>query len=157
MLITIVQAEIELAIKNYINTQVNLKEGQEISIDLRATRGAEGATAIIDIYYPETRAATEAANTAAQDAKKDQANQPAPAQQPRTLNVRRAEEPKEDASQEEDKPEETPAQPEPEKKEETPAPKADKDSSKGKQEAGGDKPASTGKSLFAGLTRPNNG
>ena len=158
MLITIVQAEIELAIKNYINTQVNLKEGQEISIDLRATRGAEGATAIIDIYYPETREAAEASHAAATEARKEQLS----GQQNKGLNIRQV---PQDGDKPEPKEEEKPAA------QATPAPQEKKDDhpkqnehqgqgqgqgqGKGKNE-GDNKPGSTGKSIFAGLNRPNN-
>ena len=49
MQIIIVQSEIETAIRNYVLSQLNVKEGQRIDIDLKATRGESGATAIIDI------------------------------------------------------------------------------------------------------------
>lgn len=49
MQITLVQSEIEQALKNYINEQVNVKEGMEITIAFKATRGEEGNTAVIDI------------------------------------------------------------------------------------------------------------
>lgn len=49
MQITLIQSEIEQALKNYINEQVNVKEGMEITIAFKATRGDEGNTAIIDI------------------------------------------------------------------------------------------------------------
>lgn len=49
MRITLIQAEIDLAIMNYINSQVNVKEGMTISVDLSATRGENGFTATIDI------------------------------------------------------------------------------------------------------------
>ncbi|AHC56579.1 hypothetical protein JJJA_0063 [Achromobacter phage JWDelta] len=52
MQITLVQSEIEQALKNYINEQVNVKEGMEIVIVLKATRGEEGTTAVIDITKP---------------------------------------------------------------------------------------------------------
>jgi hypothetical protein len=47
--IIIVQAEIETAIRNHILSQINVREGMEISVDLAATRGAEGFKATIDI------------------------------------------------------------------------------------------------------------
>ena len=47
--ITLVESEIKQALKNYINEQVNVKEGMDIEIDLKATRGDQGTTAIIDI------------------------------------------------------------------------------------------------------------
>lgn len=49
MQIIITQSEIESAIRTYIMEQVSVKPGMTITIDLKATRGAEGATAIIDI------------------------------------------------------------------------------------------------------------
>lgn len=49
MQITLIQAEIEQALKNYINDIMSVKEGMEIEIQLKATRGEEGTTAIIDI------------------------------------------------------------------------------------------------------------
>lgn len=49
MRIIIVQAEIEAAIEQYVRNQVDIKEGQEISIDFKATRGEDGATADINI------------------------------------------------------------------------------------------------------------
>ncbi len=49
MKITINQAEIEAAITAYIMSQVSIKEGQKINIELKATRGAEGYSAEIDI------------------------------------------------------------------------------------------------------------
>ena len=49
MQITINQTEIEAAIKAHILSQINIKEGHDISIQLKATRGDDGTTAIIDI------------------------------------------------------------------------------------------------------------
>lgn len=49
MQITINQSEIESAITTYINGLFKLNPGTKIQIELKATRGAEGATAIIDI------------------------------------------------------------------------------------------------------------
>lgn len=47
--ITIAQAEIEEAIKARVLEQISVKDGQEINIELRATRGPEGFTAVITI------------------------------------------------------------------------------------------------------------
>lgn len=63
MQITLVQHEIETAIREYVHTQINVKEGMEIDIVLKATRGDEGTTAIIDIHQSKTP--TPAAATAA--------------------------------------------------------------------------------------------
>ena len=49
MRITLIQSEIETAIINYINAQVNVREGMSIVVDLSATRGENGFTATIDI------------------------------------------------------------------------------------------------------------
>lgn len=79
MQIIIVQAEIEAAIRAHIEQQVSIKEGMEITIDLRSTRGDAGFTANIDIVPASTPAGvkrteptgpgtvlTKAADTAAQ-------------------------------------------------------------------------------------------
>jgi hypothetical protein len=47
--IIIVQAEIEEAIRNHILSQIHVREGMDINIDLAATRGAAGFTATINI------------------------------------------------------------------------------------------------------------
>ncbi len=49
MQIIIIQTEIEEAIRNHILGQINVKDGQRIDIDLRATRGSDGFQAVIDI------------------------------------------------------------------------------------------------------------
>ncbi|MFP3645218.1 hypothetical protein [Paraburkholderia sp. SIMBA_054] len=49
MQIIIVQAEIEAAIRNFINSQLNVKDGHRIDIQLSATRGEDGFKATIDI------------------------------------------------------------------------------------------------------------
>lgn len=49
MRIIIVQAEIEEAIKAYVLNQITVREGQEITIDFRNTRGDDGATAEVNI------------------------------------------------------------------------------------------------------------
>lgn len=49
MQITINQSEIESAITTYIGGLFKLNPGTKVQIELKATRGAEGATAIIDI------------------------------------------------------------------------------------------------------------
>lgn len=52
MKIILVQAEIELAIRAYVLTQIAVKEGQDISIDFKNTRGDDGTTAEINITSP---------------------------------------------------------------------------------------------------------
>ena len=49
MQILLIQSEIEQAIRDYMNQQINIKEGSTLEIDLRSTRGTEGFTANIDI------------------------------------------------------------------------------------------------------------
>ena len=61
MQIILVQAEIEKAIRNYVNSKVQVNEGQDIRIDLSASRGPEGFRATIDIVDED---ATTTANAA---------------------------------------------------------------------------------------------
>ena len=67
MQITINQSEIESAITTYIGGLFKLNPGTKVQIELKATRGAEGATAIIDIV-PDGQA-----TTAVQEPKKEKA------------------------------------------------------------------------------------
>lgn len=59
MQLILTQNDIEQALKNYVNDLINIKEGMVITVDLKATRGADGATAIIDIS-PAAAEVTEA-------------------------------------------------------------------------------------------------
>lgn len=43
------QSELEQAIKNYVNDLMNVKDGTELHIDLKAGRGVDGFTATVDI------------------------------------------------------------------------------------------------------------
>jgi hypothetical protein len=61
MQITIVQTEIEEAIRNFILGQVEVRPGNRIDIDLRATRGAEGFQAMINIVPDGSPVTTETA------------------------------------------------------------------------------------------------
>ena len=85
MRIILVQAEIELAIRAYVLTQIAVKEGQDISIDFKNTRGDDGTTAEINITSPTmtaapaTTAPNEQPEKPAQTA--TQSRQPAPAKQ----------------------------------------------------------------------------
>ena len=54
MRIILVQAEIELALRAYVLNQISVREGQEITIAFKNTRGDDGATAEIDISTPST-------------------------------------------------------------------------------------------------------
>lgn len=49
MQITLNQDEIIHAIKSYVCSQINVAEGQDIEIDLKATRGETGFTAVLNI------------------------------------------------------------------------------------------------------------
>jgi hypothetical protein len=60
MKIQIVQTEIEAAIRNYISEQITIKEGMQIDIDIRSTRGDVGFTADIDITPAKLKAAAPA-------------------------------------------------------------------------------------------------
>lgn len=64
MRITLVQAEIEEAIQEHVLKHIQLKPGQQITIDFKSTRGVDGATAEIDISVPQSAPV----NTAAQSA-----------------------------------------------------------------------------------------
>lgn len=60
MQIQLNQNEIETAIRNYVHEQINVREGMDINIVLKATRGDDGQTAIIDIVAkPEPKPAVE--------------------------------------------------------------------------------------------------
>ena len=69
MQITIVQAEIELAIKQYILSQINVREDTTIDIELKATRGDTGFQAVIvltsNLNAPWNTAAVSHSTTAA--------------------------------------------------------------------------------------------
>lgn len=57
MQLILTQSDIETALINYVNDLVNIKDGMSITVDLKATRGADGATAIIDISPVKTATA----------------------------------------------------------------------------------------------------
>lgn len=77
MQITITQTEIETAIRNHVLALIAVRENMRVDIDLKATRGTEGFTAVIDITpedgpkggkpeevsKPEVKAATKAEKT----------------------------------------------------------------------------------------------
>lgn len=98
MQVTLVQAEIEAAITNYINDIMTVKDGMAITITIRATRGEEGTTAVIDILpqgqapapvpAPAPAPATPAVRRAAQaPVKKAEVAAPAPTPSPATTVV----------------------------------------------------------------------
>ena len=87
MQIILIQAEIEVAIRNYVNSKVKIAAGQDIHIDLSASRGPEGFRANIDIvdadvpveaYTPRT------ATTAPTKAVAVGADEPAPTPKKKT-------------------------------------------------------------------------
>lgn len=49
MQITITQTEIERAILEYMSRRINIVDGTHVEIEMKATRGAEGFSAVIDI------------------------------------------------------------------------------------------------------------
>lgn len=75
MQIVLIQAEIEKAIRNYVNSIVKVAEGVDIVIDLKSTRGDTGFTANIDLVEtgveraaaPAPKAAATKANTESSD------------------------------------------------------------------------------------------
>lgn len=58
MIITINQNQIEQAIKNYVNSKMVIAEDQRLDIDLRATRGTEGYTAVIEVVDADAPVST---------------------------------------------------------------------------------------------------
>lgn len=91
MQITIVQAEIEQAITDFIHRQINVREGMLIQIDLKATRGDAGFQAVIDIVDPNTALASTPIHIPAhkQDRVEQEPAQPiaVPAQEPSPVVV----------------------------------------------------------------------
>ena len=63
MRIILVQAEIELALRAYVLNQISVREGQEITIAFKNTRGDDGATAEIDISTPSAHIPAKVPNT----------------------------------------------------------------------------------------------
>jgi predicted component of type VI protein secretion system len=61
MRIILVQAEIELAIRDYVLNKIAVKERQKVTIDFKNTRGEDGATAEINISSPLDQAQTSSA------------------------------------------------------------------------------------------------
>lgn len=81
MQITINQNEIEKAIEARIRSQIMVREGFRIDIDLKATRGPEGYQAVIDIVEedaaPATGSRSTGVGTVASDVKAERASAPA--------------------------------------------------------------------------------
>lgn len=57
MQIILVQTEVVQALRDYVASRLTLAEGTEITVDLSATRGANGVTATIDLVEPGQKAA----------------------------------------------------------------------------------------------------
>lgn len=149
MQITLIQSEIEQALKNYINDIMSVKDGMEIEIQLKATRGEEGTTAIIDIVPQKPKASRGGRTSGEVPAKAEPAKAAAPAKaeaaqavaeaapEPVAESVAEAE--ADDAEQVAEQAQEPEAQePAPVEAEQAPAEEAPR------------------KSLFAGLSKPQN-
>lgn len=86
MQIILIQAEIEVAIRNYVNSKVKIAAGQDIRIDLSASRGPEGFRANIDIVdaeVPVEAYSPRAATTAAPKTAAVEADEPTPTPTPK--------------------------------------------------------------------------
>ena len=143
MQITLIQSEIEQALKNYINDIMSVKDGMEIEIQLKATRGEEGTTAIIDIV-PQKPKATRGSRTSGEVSAKVEPVKAAAAQavakaEPEPVAESVAEAEADDAEQVTEQAQDPEAQePAPVEAEQAPAEEAPR------------------KSLFAGLSKPQN-
>lgn len=145
MRIILVQAEIEEAIRAYVHNQIVIKEGQEVTIDFKNTRGDDGATAEINISAARTGSQTRPSTATAPVTRvvltqpTAQPAQPAaqPSQPAAAISTGEARvDPAEAASHTHQSEQAREPQPAAEPKEETPA------------------PAPAAKSLFAHLTKP---
>ena len=65
MQIILVQHEIETALRNHVTSLLQVREGNRIDITLKATRGEEGSTAVIDIVPDNTVAVGQGAISSA--------------------------------------------------------------------------------------------
>lgn len=86
MQIILIQAEIEVAIRNYVNSKVKIAAGQDIRIDLSASRGPEGFRAnidIVDVAPFDEAYSPRAATTAAPKTAAVEADEPTPAPTPK--------------------------------------------------------------------------
>lgn len=142
MQITLIQSEIEQALKNYINDIMSVKDGMEIEIQLKATRGEEGTTAIIDIVPQKPKAARGGRSSGEIPAKAEPvkaAAAPVKAEPAQAVAESVAEAEADDAEQVAEQGQEPEAQePAPVEAEQAPAEEAPR------------------KSLFAGLSKPQN-
>lgn len=146
MQITLNQTEIETALRRYVNDQVNVKDGNEIVIDLKAGRGDNGFSAIIDIV-PASETVTSSAKPLGLAEKTKPTK---PAQTTPTAPTQDAQEASQEAAGEAASETATDAGPEPE----TPAPATDAGEELPGEDAA-EVPAAP-RSLFASLGKPRN-
>ena len=149
MQITLNQVEIEEAITNYVNDLVSVNEGMAITVTIKATRGEEGTTALIDIVpevvepevvEPVKAAAKPARKTATKQAAVPAKEEPVVEAEPEPVVKEAEPEPEAEPVKEEEE-----AVPNP-----TEVPVADDEQA--------EVPAvAAPKSLFANLRKPNNG
>lgn len=150
MQITLVQAEIEQAITDYVQKVMTVADGMQISIDLKATRGAEGMQAFIDIVPKGTVVATPAPVTAKSVAKDVVAKAKETAVEPvKATAAPKATPAPAPAPEADPEPQDTPAEVDPEPEQET---VTDEPTATAEEAA----PAAPRKSLFAGLGKPVN-
>lgn len=153
MQITLNQTEIETALRRYVNDQVNIREGHEIIIDLKAGRGENGFSATIDIVPADASPkapdpAPAATNTKPLGIQDKVRSKPQPATP--TVSEESAPEATQEAADEAAAETATDASPEPET---TATNQDDGETSEADEEA---PPAEKPKSLFAKLQKPRN-
>lgn len=160
MQITLNQTEIETALRRYVNEQVNIREGHEVIIDLKAGRGENGFSATIDIVPADTPKASEPVAPSTATTSKPLGIQdkvrgkPQPVQE---TQIPDAPESAQEAAQEATPETATTAQAEPETAA-TAADAAQEQGSEGGEEEQAAPPETTDKpkSLFANLQKPRN-
>ena len=142
MQITLNQVEIEEAITNYVNDLVSVNEGMAITVTIKATRGEEGTTALIDII-PKVAEPEEVEPEVVEPVK-------AAARPARKPAVKQAVAPDKEESVAETQPEPEPVTEEEAAPDAAEVPVADEEQA--------EVPAvAAPKSLFANLRKPNNG
>lgn len=146
MQITLVQTEVEQALRDYVANRLTLAEGTTFSIELAATRGEKGITATIELIEPPK--AGQVAAIAVKTTVKTPAPAPAPSVTEKPAPVaeqltQQATETAADSAQATGE-----GQPQADSQEAASDPKESADA---QQEA-----APVGKSLFGGLKRPVN-
>jgi hypothetical protein len=153
MQITINQAEIEEAIRDFVTKKLTVNAGQRIDIDLKATRGDEGYTAIIDIVDAEPVTSTGIAQVAAEVKAERTPAAPAPkAERPKAVTKAAAPKAAEPVAEEAAPVAEAPAAAEEEAPFDGGTPVAEAPAAESAQE----EPAKPRPSLFGGLGAPQN-